>query len=424
MRWTSLTEDRRKLQKRSAACFASVCGTFICRKVLTLSVQETVGLVMVEYRERSSRSSTSVMALVLVAGLLIGGLVTSFIFYMEIDGLNKEISGLKSQVSNLWGQQNYTVQNITLYQNGTALRQLYDSVKDSIVLVHGTVSNGSVQGSGFVYNFTNTMVVITNNHVVHGTTSVSVTFSNGNGYAANVTGTDPYADLAVLTVDAPASEFLPLEIVGSSMLRVGDPVVAIGNPYGLVGSLTTGVVSALGRTISEEEYIGAYSIANIIQTSTPINPGNSGGPLLNFDGNVIGITTAIVADSQGLGFAVPSNTILKEIYGLVVNRGYEAHSYLGVSGSDMDYERAQDLGINVTYGWWIASVVSGGPAATAGLRSNDVIVGINGTRMRNGDEMLSFLEEYTLPNQNVTLRIVRGTQVLDIQVHLGQRPPP
>jgi S1-C subfamily serine protease len=424
MRWTSLTEDRRKLQKRSAACFASVCGTFICRKVLTLSVQERVGLIMVEYRERSSRSSTSVMALVLVAGLLIGGLVTSFIFYMEIDGLNKEISGLKSQVSNLWGQQNYTVQNITLYQNGTALRQLYDSVKDSIVLVHGTVSNGSVQGSGFVYNFTNTMVVITNNHVVHGTTSVSVTFSNGNGYAANVTGTDPYADLAVLTVDAPASEFLPLEIVGSSMLRVGDPVVAIGNPYGLVGSLTTGVVSALGRTISEEEYIGAYSIANIIQTSTPINPGNSGGPLLNFDGNVIGITTAIVADSQGLGFAVPSNTILKEIYGLVVNRGYEAHSYLGVSGSDMDYERAQDLRVNVTYGWWIASVVSGGPAATAGLRSNDVIVGINGTRMRNGDEMLSFLEEYTLPNQNVTLRIVRGTQVLDIQVHLGQRPPP
>ena len=424
MRWTSLTEDKTRLQKFSAACFASVCGTFICRKVLTLSVQETVGLVMVEYRERSSRSSTSVMALVLVAGLLIGGLVTSFIFYMEIDGLNNEISGLKSQVSNLWGQQNYTVQNITLYQNGTALRQLYDSVKDSIVLVHGTVSNGSVQGSGFVYNFTNTMVVITNNHVVHGTTSVSVTFSNGNGYAANVTGTDPYADLAVLTVDAPASEFLPLEIVGSSMLRVGDPVVAIGNPYGLVGSLTTGVVSALGRTISEEEYIGAYSIANIIQTSTPINPGNSGGPLLNFDGNVIGITTAIVADSQGLGFAVPSNTILKEIYGLVVNRGYEAHSYLGVSGSDMDYERAQDLGINVTYGWWIASVVSGGPAATAGLRSNDVIVGINGTRMRNGDEMLSFLEEYTLPNQNVTLRIVRGIQVLDIQVHLGQRPPP
>ncbi len=424
MRWTSLTEDRRKLKKRSAACFMSFCGTFICRKVLTLSVQETVGLVMVEYRERSGRSSTSVMALVLVAGLLIGGLVTSFIFYMEIDGLNGEISGLKSQVSNLWGQQNYTVQNITLYQNGTALRQLYDSVKDSIVLVHGTVSNGSVQGSGFVYNFTNTMVVITNNHVVHGTTSVSVTFSNGNGYEANVTGTDPYADLAVLTVNAPASEFKPLEIVGSSMLRVGDPVVAIGNPYGLVGSLTTGVVSALGRTISEEEYIGAYSIANIIQTSTPINPGNSGGPLLNFDGKVIGITTAIVADSQGLGFAVPSNTILKEIYGLVVNRGYEAHSYLGVSGSDMDYERAQDLGVDVTYGWWIASVVSGGPAATAGLRSNDVIVGINGTRMRNGDEMLSFLEEYTLPNQNVTLRIVRGTQVLDIQVHLGQRPSP
>ena len=379
---------------------------------------------MVEYRERSGRSSTSVIALVLVAGLLVGGLATSFIFYMEIDGLNREISDLKSQVSNLWGQQNYTVQNITLYQNGTALRQLYESVKDSIVLVRGTVSNGSVQGSGFVYNFSGVMVVITNNHVVHGTTAVSVTFSNGNGYEARVNGTDPYADLAVLTVNASASEFKPLEIVGSSMLLVGDPVVAIGNPYGLVGSLTTGIVSALGRTITEEEYIGAYSIANIIQTSTPINPGNSGGPLLNFDGKVVGITTAIVADSQGLGFAVPSNTILKEIQSLIVNGGYEAHSYLGVSGTDMDYERAQDLDVNVTFGWWVASVVSGGPAATGGVRSNDIIIGINGTYVKSGDEMLSYLEEYTLPNQNVTLRIVRGTQLLDKQVLLGQRPPP
>ena len=379
---------------------------------------------MVEYRERSGRSSTSVIALVLVAGLLIGGLAASFVFYMEINGLNREISDLKSQVSNLWGQQNYTVQNITLYQNGTALRQLYESVKDSIVLVRGTVSNGSVQGSGFVYNFSSVMVVITNNHVVHGTTAVSVTFSNGNGYEAKVNGTDPYADLAVLTVNAPAGKFKPLEIVGSSMLLVGDPVVAIGNPYGLVGSLTTGIVSALGRTITEEEYIGAYSIANIIQTSTPINPGNSGGPLLNFDGKVVGITTAIVADSQGLGFAVPSNTILKEIQSLIVNGGYEAHSYLGVSGRDMDYERAQELRVNVTFGWWVAQVVSGGPAATGGVRSNDIIIGINGTYVKSGDEMLSYLEEYTLPYQNVTLRIVRGTQLLDKQVLLGQRPSP
>ena len=326
---------------------------------------------MVEYRERSGRSSTSVIALVLVAGLLVGGLATSFIFYMEIDGLNREISDLKSQVSNLWGQQNYTVQNITLYQNGTALRQLYESVKDSVVLVRGTVSNGSVQGSGFVYNFSGVMVVITNNHVVHGTTAVSVTFSNGNGYEARVNGTDPYADLAVLTVNASASEFKPLEIVGSSMLLVGDPVVAIGNPYGLVGSLTTGIVSALGRTITEEEYIGAYSIANIIQTSTPINPGNSGGPLLNFDGKVVGITTAIVADSQGLGFAVPSNTILKEIQSLIVNGGYEAHSYLGVSGTDMDYERAEDLDVNVTFGWWEGRVRHGGPGVSGRGRSHD-----------------------------------------------------
>ena len=151
--------------------------------------------------------------------------------------------------------------------------------------------------------------MLTNYHVVQGTTDLSVTFSDGNGYSATVLGTDPYSDLAVLSVNAPASEFKPLDIVSSSTLAVGESVIAIGNPYGLVGSLTTGVVSALGRTITEQDIAGEYAIANIIQTSTPINPGNSGGPLLNAVGNVVGITTAIVTNSQGLGFAIPSDTI-------------------------------------------------------------------------------------------------------------------
>jgi S1-C subfamily serine protease len=268
------------------------------------------------------------------------------------------------------------------------------------------------------------MFAITNNHVVQGTTSLSVTFSDGDGYAATVNGTDPYADLAVLEVDAPQSEFKPIEAVSSSTLRVGEPVIAIGNPYGLVGSLTAGIVSALGRTISEQQLTGGFEIADIIQTSAPINPGNSGGPLLNYNGKVIGITTAIVADSQGLGFAVPSNALLREISSLITTGSYNGHSYLGVSGADMDYATAQQLSVNVTFGWIISSIVPGGPAYNAGVLPDDVIIGINGARIQNGDKLLSYLEENTLPNQTVILSIIRSDQSLEIPLVLGTRPAP
>jgi len=370
--------------------------------------------------------SKSFLALIFVVGLILGGLATAYLTYQQIYSLKDRVSTLEGQVSKLWGGQNVTNQTVIVYQNLTSLTELYEKVKNSVVLVLGTLSNGSmVQGSGFVYNFSGTMVVITNNHVVDDTASRSVTFSNGNGYAATVNGTDPYADLAILVVDAPAEEFKPIDIVLSSALRVGDPVVAIGNPYGLVGSMTTGVVSALGRTISEEEYTGGFAIADIIQTSTPINPGNSGGPLLNYDGKVVGITAAIVAESQGLGFAIPSDTILKEIHSLITTGGYDNHSYLGVRGYDMDYERAQQTHTNVTYGWYVDSVVAPGPSAAAGVRSGDVLVGLNGTRIRNGDEMSSYLEEKTLPDETLILTVARGTQTLYLTIdHLGRRPPP
>lgn len=309
----------------------------------------------------------------------------------------------------------------TLEINGTILPDVYEIVQDSIVLIRGTITEGTVQGSGFVYNFSGIIVVLTNYHVVDGTTSISVTFSNGNGYAAEVNGTDPYADLAVLLVDGPEDEFKALEIASSSTLRVGDPVIAIGNPYGLVGSMTTGVVSALGRTITGES---GFAIANVIQTSTPINPGNSGGPLLNYYGEVVGITTAIVADSQGLGFAIPSNTILRDIASLIANGTYEDYSYLGVRGTDMDYETAQQLGVTVTYGWRIVDVLPGSPADNAGIEEDDIIVGINGTRKRNGDDVISYLEANTLPGETVIMEVARDNQTLEIPVVLGKRPPP
>ena len=370
-----------------------------------------------------NKASASLFALLFTAGLLVGALVTFYITYQETNKLSDEVANLQSQLSNLSGFQNATYQNVTIYQNSTSLVAIYADVRESVVLVQGTTSDGSVQGSGFVYEFSDRMVVITNYHVVHDTSALSVTFSNGNGYSASVLGTDPYADLAVISADAPANEFKPVEIVSSSTLRVGEPVIAIGNPYGLVGSLTTGVVSGLGRSITEEDYAGGYSIANIIQTSTPINPGNSGGPLLNAVGNVVGITTAIVSDSQGLGFAVPSNTILREIAGLIDPGTYSGHSYLGVSGQDMDFNTAQDIGASVTYGWRIATVTAGGPSDGI-LNVGDIIIALNGTQIRNNDDLASYLEEKTLPGQSLILTVVRGNSTVDVTVILGIRPAP
>ena len=369
------------------------------------------------------KASASLLALLFAAGLLVGGLVTFYITFQEMTNLRNEVDTLQSQVSELTGVQNVTYQNITIYQNATILADIYAGVRESVVLVQGTTSDGGVQGSGFVYEFSNRMVVITNYHVVTDTSSLSVTFSNGNGYSATVLGTDPYADLSVLSVDAPASEFKPVEIVSSSTLRVGEPVIAIGNPYGLVGSLTTGVVSALGRTLTEEDYAGGFAIANIIQTSTPINPGNSGGPLLNAVGKVVGITTAIVSDSQGLGFAVPSNAILREISALITTGTYRAHTYLGVSGQDMSYDIAQQIGASVTYGWRIATVTAGGPS-DGRLNVNDIIIAMNRTTIRNNDDLASYLEEKTLPGQQLTFTVVRGDSTIDVSVILGTRPAP
>ena len=165
--------------------------------------------------------------------------------------------------------------------------------------------------------------------------------------------------------------------------------------------MTTGIVSALGRTITVESS-NSYSIVNIIQTSTPINPGNSGGPLLNYEGQVVGITTAIVSDSQALGFAIPSSAILREIGSLVTNGAYNQHPWLGASGTDMTFEIAKSVNINITYGWMVNQVTSGGPADIAGLKGGrrqiqttdsqvivggDIVIALDGTRIRNMDDL-------------------------------------
>jgi S1-C subfamily serine protease len=382
------------------------------------------------------------MVTTVIASLVAGGLISYLIASKQINDLQNQVSTLQKQLANP-----PPVQNVTyVFGDNASLSELYEEIKDSVVVIRGVVvqttflgtSYTQVQGSGFVYNFTGQMVIITNYHVVQNAINITVTFINGNGYAATILGSDPYVDLSVLSTDAPQSEYKPLEIVSSSTLRIGDPVIAVGTPYGLAGSMTTGIVSALGRTITEE-MTGGYSIADIIQTSAPINPGNSGGPLLNYLGQVVGITTAIVSDSQGLGFAIPSSTILREIDSLITKGSYNQHPWLGAAGIDMTYEIAKAMDTSITYGWLIVQVVSGGPADNAGLRGGTkqaliagewvtigggIVIAINETRITDLDDLSSYLEESTFSGQTINVTIVRNNQTITHAVKLGTRPPP
>jgi S1-C subfamily serine protease len=406
-------------------------------------------------KTKTSRLSTVLIATAVIC-LLVGGILgygmSSLVFSSRISDLQSRVSTLENQVSSLQSMNNSSSGSIS-YENNTyflgeniSLPQLYEQIRNSVVVVQGVIVQydffgrayySGVQGSGFVSNLTGQFVIITNFHVVDGTINITATFADGNTYTATVAGSDPYADLAVLTANASQDEYSPLKITSSSTLKVGDPVLAVGSPYGLSGSVTSGIVSALGRTITEST-AGGYAIADCIQTTTPINPGNSGGPLLNYKGEVIGITTAIVTNSQGLGFAIPSSSILREAPSLITNGSYSQHSWLGASGTDMTFGIAQAMGINVTYGWLIEQVTSGGPADKAGIRAGsnqvsiagttvtiggDIVTAIDNHRITNNDDLSTYLEENTLPGQTIGVVIVRNNVSQTVSVKLGSRPP-
>jgi S1-C subfamily serine protease len=388
------------------------------------------------------RFSTTVLVTAIVLSLFSGGLLGYYVSYPTI---SERIDDLQTQLSNLPSQNSTYVSgsNITYFlDENVSLSELYKQVEDSVVIIRGLLVQydffghpyySQVQGSGFVYESATLVVIVTNYHVVQDAINITVTLADGVGYVATTLGFDPYADLAVLSTSAPQAQLHSLQIVNSSTLEVGDPVIAIGNPYGLAGSMTAGIISALGRTMTES-MTGGYPIASIIQTSTAINPGNSGGPLLNYRGQVVGITTAIISNSQGLGFAIPSNSILREIDSLVVNGSYEQHPSLGATGTDMSYEIAQAMGTNVTYGWLVATAPSDtglhggtGQAAVAGSLvtiGGDIIVSINGTRITNLDDLSTYLEENTLPNETINVGIIRNNEPVNLYVTLGKRSLP
>jgi len=292
-------------------------------------------------------------------------------------------------------------------------------------------------GSGFVYD--DSGIIITNYHVVSSANNIIVTFNNGNSYTAKVVGQDPYGDISILKLDKPADEKLvPVSLSNSSGLKVGDPVLAIGNPYGLDNTLTFGIVSQIGRLLPNSDL--GYSIPNVIQTDAAINPGNSGGPLIDLNGDVVGMNTAIFSNTgayTGVGFAIPSNDIVRIIPSLVQTGTYE-HPWLGISGSKLSPTLAEVFGLPHNYkGVLIEDVVPNGPADEAGLKGmliqgnrygqqqiidKDIITEIDGKPVSRIDDIISYLDINKKVGDKITLTVNRNGQIIDLVATLDARP--
>jgi S1-C subfamily serine protease len=281
--------------------------------------------------------------------------------------------------------------------------------------------------------------IVTNYHVVEDAEAVKVIFADGGGADAEVIAADPNADVAVLKVDLPASELQPLTMGDSDDLQVGQLTIAIGNPYGQDFTMTTGIVSAVGRTIPSGNT--TFTIPEVIQTDAAINPGNSGGPLLNRRGEVVGINTMILSDSgssDGVGFAIPINIAKKILPTLIAGEAYE-YAWLGISGGSLTEEVLQAMNLPVgTRGALVFNVIQNSPAAKAGLNGSrevltmagqeylfggDIITTIQGEPITGMDDLITYLVENTRPGDQVTLRLVRsGGERQDVSVTLGARP--
>ena len=329
------------------------------------------------------------------------------------------------------------------------LINLYERVNPSVVNIVITVAGeeqlgtdqlfpAQGQGSGFIYDTEGH--IITNNHVVAEADKVEVTFYDGTTVEAEVLGADPDSDLAVVKVDVAPESLRPVTWGDSDHVLVGQRAVAIGNPFGLEGTLTSGIVSALGRSLPTEE--GAFRIPEIIQTDAAINPGNSGGPLLNSQGEVIGINTAIVPRRSGfgersflgVGFAVPSNLVARVIPSIIENGNYD-HPWIGFSGNTVTPEIAKAMELDEVKGALIAEVISGSPADKAGLRGGtreivginsliggDVIIAIEDEEIREFDDLISFLSRRGTVGESVTVTIIREREIQNVEVTLDARP--
>ncbi|MBE2268794.1 MAG: trypsin-like peptidase domain-containing protein [Anaerolinea sp.] len=332
------------------------------------------------------------------------------------------------------------------------LANIYERVVPSVVNIDVTINAedslllDSASGSGMVYD--DQGHIVTNAHVVQEADSMLVTFHDGSVAEATLVGVDVYSDIAVIRVDVERERLAPVVFGNSNAVRVGERAVAIGNPFGLTSSMTVGIISALGRQLPSAELIGAtgggFSNPSIIQVDTDINPGNSGGPLLNSNGQVIGVNTAIRTETgvfQGVGFAVPAATVQRVVPDLIAN-GRVEYAWLGISSESVENGfsvagLAEILDLPVTAGVLISTVSPNSPAAAAGLQGGtrqvlvrdrricaggDIIVAINGEYVRTMDELVAYLVANVRPGDSITLLVVRGGETFDVPVNMIARP--
>jgi serine protease Do len=350
----------------------------------------------------------------------------------------------------------------------TLLSKLFDRVKGSVVQI--TVSNkdplSSALGSGFVFDKSGH--IITNDHVVrnrsyndtgtNSTNNVTVTFLDEKSYKAKIIGSDPFSDLAVLQIENLTNQTLmPLPLINSSNVKIGEHVIAIGNPFGLSGSMTEGIISGLGRVIPSQNPgspegpelppdqqnapapQASFSIPEIIQTDAAINPGNSGGPLLNLNGQVIGINSAIFSltgEYSGVGFAIPASTINRVVPILISEHSFK-HPWIGISGIDVNEQIASAMKLNTTKGFLVVDTSPGGPASKAGIQGGDKLVDVGGRKTKLGgdviikidnqsvskiDDILVYLEQHKKVGQSVKLAVIRDGKLQPVNVPLAERP--
>jgi serine protease Do len=350
------------------------------------------------------------------------------------------VAALEGTLEQIYTQVNPSVVNIqvvlTASASSSALPQIpgFPSIPSLPQAQH-------VLGSGFVWDTQGH--IVTNNHVVEGADKISVTFYDGATVPAEVTGTDPDSDLAVIKVDVPADQLRPVQVADSTQVKVGELAIAIGNPFGLQGTMTMGIVSALGRTLPTESGTAQgqyYSIPDIIQTDAPINPGNSGGVLVDDTGSVIGVTAAIesaVQSSAGIGFVIPSQIVQKVVPALIETGHYD-QPWIGISGTSLVPELATAMGLAADQrGALVVDVTADSPAAQAGLLGSDhqveidghtvrvggdVIVAVDGQRVQDFEDLIAYLANSTEVGQTIALGVLRGGKDVTIDLTLAARP--
>ena len=324
-----------------------------------------------------------------------------------------------------------------LYSESLSLIEIFEKSEPGVVRVNvqrdEAIEGIGGIGSGFVFDKKGH--IITNAHVVKDAVKVVVTFLDGRSYNAEIIGTDEFTDLAIIKVNADLVLLHPLSIGDSSNLKVGEQIAAIGNPFGLSGSMTSGIVSQLGRLLPGE----VYSIPDVIQTDAAINPGNSGGPLLNMRGEIVGINTAIqsaTGEFTGVGFSIPSQTVAK-IVPTLIEKGEYKHPWIGISGRDIDPDMANVLNLKDAIGFLIITVVDGSPASKAGLIGSDktievegvnypiggdVILSVDGIEVRKIDDILIHLQRAKTVGSEMILEILRDGRTTNVTIVLQERP--